>query len=140
MKDIKIVDVPEKMQKYYGAGKMVHPDVEMVEEVIREIPKGKVATIDLIAKRIANGVGVDVACPMRTGNAIKQIAESFLGQNTDNQLPFWRVIRTDIQVVRSKNYELAAAKLEEEGFELEFKKDDQIKVHFTKQSIHKFQD
>ena len=34
---MKKVAIPEKMQKVYGSGTMLHPDKEMVESLIKEI-------------------------------------------------------------------------------------------------------
>ncbi|MEL7006565.1 MAG: MGMT family protein, partial [Bacteroidota bacterium] len=104
MAEIKIIDIPEKMEKYYGSGKMLRPDVQRVEEVIRHIPKGKVATIELVADKMARDVGVDMSCPLRTGNAIKKIAERYLTHDVNIEMPFWRVIRKDHKIVKSKNY------------------------------------
>uniref|UniRef100_UPI003F5CE552 hypothetical protein n=1 Tax=Maribacter litoralis TaxID=2059726 RepID=UPI003F5CE552 len=73
----KIVDIPTKMEKFYGKGKMLHPSVEEIEELVKTIPKGFVATIDALAKRLATDFGTDVTCPMRTGNGIKKIAERY---------------------------------------------------------------
>lgn len=133
MNKYKIIDIPEKMEKYYGRGKMLHPSVEMVEDVIRLIPLGSVATIDTIAKKMANEAGVDVSCPLRTGNAIKEIANRFLELPLDQEIPFWRALKKDGKVIKSNNYELAATRLEEEGFQMILVKNDEIKVQLSKQ-------
>lgn len=124
----KIVDIPVKMEKFYGKGKMLHPSVEVIEELVKTIPKGFVVTIDLIAKRLAKDFGTDVTCPMRTGNAIKKIAERYSNDNIDFQIPFWRVIRSDRLVIKSKNFEYWASQIEDEGFKLLFTKNGSIKV------------
>lgn len=117
-----IVPVPEKMQKYYGCGQMLHPEKEMVEEAIAVIPKGKVITIDMLSKKLAKTFGADVTCPMRTGNHLKRLSK----MNTD--VPFWRVLRSDRMMIKFKNHEKWATVLEKEGFVLEFTKSNQIKV------------
>lgn len=125
----KIVDIPPKMEKFYGKGKMLHPSIEEIEELVRTIPKGSVATIDALAKRLAKDLGTDVTCPMRTGNALKKIAERYSNDNIDFQLPFWRVIRSDKLVIKSKNFEFWASLIEDEGFKLLFTKSGSIKVN-----------
>ena len=35
---MKKVAIPEKMQKFYGTGTMLHPDKEVVAALIKEIP------------------------------------------------------------------------------------------------------
>lgn len=42
----KIIDVPEKMERFYGKGEMLHPTNEIIEDAIRRIPFGKVTTAD----------------------------------------------------------------------------------------------
>jgi len=109
MTNSRIVTIPVKMEKFYGKGKMLHPSMEEVEELIKIIPKGFLATIDSLSKRLAKDSGTDVACPMRTGNAIKKISERYSNDNIDFKLPFWRVIRSNKQVVKTKNFEFWAS-------------------------------
>lgn len=134
----KIVDIPIKMEKFYGKGKMLHPSAESVEELIKMIPKGSIATIETLSKRLAKDFGTDVTCPMRTGNAIKKIAERYENDTVDSQIPFWRVIRSDKLVIKSKNFEFSASKIEDEGFKLIFTKSGSIKVDINSDSIFLF--
>lgn len=129
MKKPKIVPVPEKMQKYYGNVQMLHPEIEMIEELVEQIPKGKFITIDVLAKKLAKTYGADVTCPMRTGNHLKKLSK------IDSQTPFWRVIRTDGMMVKLDNYEHWATILETEGFVLEFTKSNQIKILTTDKQL-----
>ena len=124
----KIVPIPIKMEKFYGKGKMLHPSVEEVEMLIKTIPKGYVVTIDTIAKRLAKDFDTDVTCPMRTGNAVRKIAERFSSDTINYEIPFWRVIRSNNLVIKYKNFEFWASQLEDEGFKLLFTKSDAIKV------------
>lgn len=124
----KIVDIPTKMEKFYGKGKMLHPSIDEIEELVKTIPKGYVATIDALSKRLAKDYSTDVTCPMRTGNAIKKIAERYSNNNIDFQIPFWRVIRSDKLVIKSRNFEFWASQIEDEGFKLLFTKNGSIKV------------
>ena len=129
MKNSKIVAIPTKMEKFYGKGTMLHPSVEDIEELVKTIPEGFIATIETLGKRLASDFDTDVTCPMRTGNAIKKIAERYLDETTNApEVPFWRVIRTNNLVVKSKNYELGASKIEDEGFSLTYMKSGEIKV------------
>jgi len=124
----KIVDIPVKMEKFFGKGTMLHPSIHEVEELIRLIPKGYVATIDALTKRLSKDFKTDVSCPMRTGNAIKKIAESYSADTIDFKVPFWRVIRSNKLIIKSKNLELVASKIEDEGFKLIYTKSGAIKV------------
>lgn len=131
MKVPKIVDVPLKMQKFYGRGKMLHPTLEMVESAIQKIPVGMVTTIDDLGKKLAQDFGTDVTCPMRVGNAIKRIAKEHTGYESSTEFPFWRVIRKDKRVIKTPDFTYWASVLEREGLQLKVKNSDSIEVIFT---------
>lgn len=137
MQEVKIVQIPQKMEKFYGKGTMLHPDIVRVKELIDQIPPGKIATIDLLAKKMAMDVGANVSCPMRTGNAIKRLANDFQEALRD-QTPFWRVVRTDKALIKTGAYDFCAAKLEAEGFELIYVSNETIKVKFELSDLMSF--
>ncbi|MEO0527845.1 MAG: hypothetical protein AAFZ89_11500 [Bacteroidota bacterium] len=138
MKTPKIVPVPEKMQKYYGSGRMLHPELEMVKDVINNIPKGKVATLNELTRKLAEVHGADVTCPMRTGNHLKRISKNMDLDTTAVSIPFWRVIRTNGMMMKIDNYEFWAIVLEKEGFVLEYMADNIIKVIVPKDQLYSF--
>lgn len=134
----KIVTIPVKMEKFYGKGKMLHPNLEDVEELVRTIPKGQIATIETLCKKLSNNYGTDVTCPMRTGNAIKKISENYSVDNIDESVPFWRVVKTDKMTIKLKTPEFWATKIEDEGFDLSFTKSGAIKVNFDSNALFRF--
>ncbi|MCR9253477.1 MAG: MGMT family protein [bacterium] len=111
-----IVPIPEKMQKFYGTGTMLHPDKEMVAELVQEIPFGKVATIETICTKMAKQQNTDVACPMRTGNFVKAFTEMY--SDNETLVPYWRVIRNNHLLINSNYTERCADMLKQEDFEL----------------------
>lgn len=113
---MKKVAIPSKMEKFYGAGTMLHPDKESVEELLAIVPLGKVATIDSICQKLARDNQTNVTCPMRTGNFVKRIIESSYNEETD--LPFWRIIRKNYMLINSELINECADRLREEGFEV----------------------
>ena len=134
-----IVNIPVKMEKFYGKGKMLHPSIDDVEALLKMVPKGKITTIEALAKRLAQNFGTDVTCPMRTGNAIKKISDRYVDENFDEQIPFWRVIRSNQQLIKSKNYERSAAQIETEGFELTYLKSKEVKVSYSEDQLFLFE-
>ena len=134
-----IVNIPVKMEKFYGKGKMLHPSIDDVEALLKMVPKGKITTIEALAKRLAQNFGTDVTCPMRTGNAIKKISDRYVDENFDEQIPFWRVIRSNQQLIKSKNYERSAAQIETEGFELTYLKSKEVKVSYSENQLFLFE-
>lgn len=139
MKQAKIVDIPFKMEKFFGKGKMLHPTIEAVEALIETIPKGSVATINSITKRLSKDFQTDVTCPLRTGNAIKKIAAREMDDNFDQQIPYWRVITSNKLIIKSKKQEFAASQIQNEGFELTFTKAGSIQVDVDNDKIFTFQ-
>ncbi|MGD1958080.1 MAG: hypothetical protein ACFB2Y_04460 [Fulvivirga sp.] len=109
---MKKVAIPEKMQKFYGTGTMLHPDKEM----IKEIPAGQVTTIDALCRKLAYDHNTDVTCPMRTNNFIKAVTETY--SDGSRSIPFWRVIRKNHQLINSHSTELCAENLKKEGFQV----------------------
>jgi len=103
------------------------------------VPKGKITTIEALAKRLAQNFGTDVTCPMRTGNAIKKISDRYVDENFDEKFPFWRVIRSNQQLIKSKNYERSAAQIETEGFELTYLKSKEVKVSYSEDQLFLFE-
>ena len=134
-----IVNIPVKMEKFYGKGKMLHPSIDDVEALLKMVPKGKITTIEALAKRLAQNFGTDVTCPMRTGNAIKRISDRYVDESFDEQIPFWRVIRSNQQLIKSKNYERSAAQIETEGFELTYLKSKEVKVSYSEDQLFLFE-
>ncbi len=138
MKNPTIIDIPVKMEKFYGKGKMLHPTTQIIEEATRTIPMGMVATIETLCKRLAKDFETDVTCPMRTGNAIKKIVEKYVGDMGDKNLPFWRLVKNDGRIINSKAYEYCAARLEDEGFKLSYTKSGDIRIGLDPEKIYHF--
>ena len=134
----KIVEIPVKMEKFYGKGTMLHPSKEAIEALVKTIPRGKIATIETLCQKLAATYGTDVTCPMRTGNSIKKISENYAIDTVDESLPFWRVVKKDKTVIKLKGYELWAAKIEDEGFGLSYTKAGLIKVNFDEKALFMF--
>ena len=94
----KVVKVPSKMQKRFGTGTMLVPRPLDVDELIRKIPKGKLATTTQIGERLAKDCKADCACPMTTGIFIKiaaETAEEDLRNGKKKITPYWRVVKSD---------------------------------------------
>jgi len=94
----KIVDIPPKMVKRFGMGKMLIPRPLDVDALIRKVKKGKLVTQALIRERLAKDFGVDVTCPITTGIFVRIAAEAAEEDLRDGKklvTPYWRVIKKD---------------------------------------------
>ncbi len=116
----KIVDIPPKMERYYGVGKMLHPHREMIIELLEAIPPGQIMTMDQFCQQLADQAGTEAACPMRTSHQLKKMAEAVELAVEEQQIPFWRVVRKNRSLLNISNKVFAAAKLEDEGIKLRY--------------------
>lgn len=129
-----IVDVPQKMQKLYGAGTMLHPDIEMVENAIQKIPYGKVIAIESLCRSLSNEFNTNTTCPMRTTEAIKKIIKENAG--SASEIPFWRVIRNNKMLINSKHIHSCVSQLKKEGFKLTHTKKGEVMVVLTPDQLY----
>lgn len=133
---MKKVAIAEKMQKFYGIGMMLHPDKEMIEELLKQVPAGKVVTLDALCRKLADDYGTNVTCPMRTGNFVKTITKAYSDSNAS--IPFWRVIRSNYMLVNSPSTELCAEYLKEEGFQISQNSKGEFKVQNVEDRLFTF--
>lgn len=133
----KIVNIPASMEKYYGVGTMLHPNLDLVIPLVKMITKGYLTTIDLIGKQLAKEFSTDVTCPMRLGNTIKKMAIDNPEAHS-SEFPYWRVIRTDGFLVKTLNVTDCISLLNEEGFETVIKKSGHVKVNYKDNQVYKY--
>ncbi len=96
--EAKLVDTPPAWRAKYGEGKMLVPTPQLVDELIRKVPEGRLVTVDQIRGRLAADFEAGSACPLTTGIFIRIAAETaeedaLLGRT--DVTPYWRVIRND---------------------------------------------
>ncbi|MDB6052521.1 MAG: hypothetical protein JWN25_44 [Verrucomicrobiales bacterium] len=93
----KVAVISEKMSKRWGAGTMLIPAPRQVDALMKEIPKGKLITINEIRNRLAHQHGANVGCPITTGIfawiAAHAAAEgSAAGEKKTT--PYWRTLKS----------------------------------------------
>jgi hypothetical protein len=120
----KVVDVPPKMQKRFGTGKMIIPRPLDVDALIRKVEKGRLVTVPQIRERLAKDAHVDSACPLTTGIFIRIAAEAAIEDLRGGRkdiTPFWRVLKADGSLNEKfpGGTEAQAARLREEGHSLQ---------------------
>jgi hypothetical protein len=92
----KIVDVPERWARSIGHGKMVILTPKIIDRFIRTIPKGKLATINLLREKFAIEYKVDTTCPLTTGIFVwisAGAAEEDKAEGKKQITPYWRVLK-----------------------------------------------
>lgn len=120
----KIVDVPPKMQKAWGEGKMLIATPLLVDAEIRKIPKRKLATVTQIMGSLAKQFNTDSTCPMTTGIFLRIVAEAADEDRANGKrriAPYWRVLKSNGSL--NEKYPggiiAQAAKLKAEGHAIE---------------------
>lgn len=97
-KDRKLVDVPPRMQRQCGTGKLLIPRPLDVDAAIRRIPEGRIITTGQLRKELAHEFGADTTCPLCVGMFIRIAAEAAeeAGESTPGgKTPYWRVVGDD---------------------------------------------
>lgn len=76
---------------------MVIPSPPEVDQVMRLVPKGRLATINEIRACLAKKHGTDIACPMTTGIfawIAAHAAEEARAEGKKEITPYWRTLKT----------------------------------------------
>jgi len=114
----KVVDNPR------GRGRMLIPNPLDVDALVRQIHKGKLATVDQIRERLAKDSGADLTCPLTTGIFLRiaaEVAEEDASRGEREITPYWRVIKGDgsLNEKLPGGVEAQAARLRKEGHHIE---------------------
>lgn len=94
----KVVEIPPRMARRFGTGKMLIPKPLDVDALIRRVRKTQLVTQSEIRNRLARDFDADVTCPITTGIFIRiaaEAAEEDLRLGRKRITPYWRVIRED---------------------------------------------
>jgi hypothetical protein len=92
----KVCPIDSKQSKRWGEGTFVIPAPVEVNELMRQVPKGKLATMDQIREALARRHGATIACPLTTGIFawISAHAAAEAGvEGKKNTTPFWRTLK-----------------------------------------------
>ncbi len=93
----RIGKVTGKMSKRWGTGTMVIPAPLEVDALMKQVPKGRVVTINELRAALAKKHRADFACPITTGIfswiAAHAAAETE-AEGARRITPFWRTLKT----------------------------------------------
>ena len=92
----KVAEVTGKMTKRWGTGKMVIPAPAEVDALMKQVPKGRVVTINELRAALAAKHKADFACPLTTGIfswiAAHAAAEAE-AEGAKRVTPYWRTLK-----------------------------------------------
>ncbi len=78
--------------------RMLIPSPALIDQRIREIPRGKTLTTRALRRELSLAHDADGTCPVTTGIFLRVVAEAALEahpEGDDAMTPFWRVIEPD---------------------------------------------
>jgi hypothetical protein len=110
----------EKWGAKPGDAIVLAPPLE-VDEIMKNVPKGKLITIYEICNQLAKKHGVNFCCPLTTGifiNIVAHAAEELKEKRVGKITPYWRTVKID-GVLNHKfpgGVETQRSLLEKEGF------------------------
>ncbi|MBN2088754.1 MGMT family protein [candidate division KSB1 bacterium] len=93
----KIEVIDERMSQRWGTGTFVIPAPIEVDEIMRQIPEGKVITIAEIRAALAQNHQVNIGCPLTTGIfawIAAHAAEEAAFAGKSNYTPYWRTLKS----------------------------------------------
>jgi hypothetical protein len=93
----KLVKIPPTMSRF-GKGTMLIPTPKLVDQIVRAIGKGKLATVHEIRRKLARDFSADVTCPLTTGIFLRIAAEAAEEDREHGRkriTPYWRVVKED---------------------------------------------
>ena len=94
----RIVQIPKKMEKRFGRGKMLIPKPLDVDAIIRKVKKGKLITQEKIREILTKRFKVKATCPITTGiftRIVAEAAEEDKKAGKKKITPWWRVLKSD---------------------------------------------
>lgn len=97
----KVSQITGKLRQRWGAGTMVIPAPRDVDALMRQVPKGRLATINDLRTALAMKHKTDIACPITTGIFSWIAAHAAAEAETDGGkriTPYWRTLKTGGEV------------------------------------------
>jgi alkylated DNA nucleotide flippase Atl1 len=97
-KDLPRVErITDHMSKRWGTGTVVIPAPKEVDEIMKNVPKGKLITIKELRAKLAEIHGATIGCPITTGIfawIAAKASEEAAAKGTKNLNPYWRTLKT----------------------------------------------
>ena len=92
----KVGQVSGNMSKRWGKGTMVIPAPVEVDKLMKQVPKGRLATVNSLRIALAKKHKADFACPLTTGIfawIAANAAEEAAIQGAKRITPYWRTLK-----------------------------------------------
>ena len=93
----KVCEVTGKMTRRWGEGRFVIPAPREVDALMKQVPRGRLVTINELRAALAKKHGTDFACPITTGIFSWIAAHAAAEDEAEGKkkiTPFWRTLKT----------------------------------------------
>ena len=93
-----IKPIPERMQPRHGQGTIVVPCAQEVEQAMRNVPEGRLATVLGISEQLAREHGTTIGCTVTTAifaSIAAQAAAEDQAAGHASPTPYWRTLKVD---------------------------------------------
>ena len=91
----KIIEIQDEksIERYGGSQMLIAPPIEY-NDLMAQVPEGKVITISEIREFLSQKFGAEFTCPMTAGIFISLAAQASC-ERKDKRIPFWRTLKKD---------------------------------------------
>ena len=93
MPKVVVLTDPEAISRYRGEKMLIAPPLAY-DQLMRQIPVGKVTTSPHLRAKLAHGEGADFTCPLTAGIFINLVARASQERGGD-ETPYWRTLKKD---------------------------------------------
>lgn len=97
-KDLPRVErIPDRMSRRWGSGTIVIPAPTEVDAIMKQVPRGKLITINEIRALVAAKHGATIGCPITTGIfawIAAHAAEEAAAEGKVKITPYWRTLKS----------------------------------------------
>lgn len=120
----RVVEITGKMSQRWGTGTVVIPTPREVDEIMRQVPRGKLITINQIRAMLAKKHGATIGCPITTGifaHIVAHAAEEAKAEGAKDITPYWRTLKVggELNEKYPGGVEAQVTRLREEGHTIE---------------------
>ncbi len=119
-----VQEISGGMSKRWGTGTVVIPAPKEVDEIMKQVPKGKVITINEIRAVLARRHKASIGCPITTGIfawVAAHAAEEARAEGKQDTTPYWRTLKSggELNPKYPGGLETQSVRLREEGHIIE---------------------
>jgi hypothetical protein len=96
----KVCEVTGKLSKRWGEGCFVIPAPREVDALMKQVPRGRLVTINELRAALAKKHKTDFACPLTTGISwiAAHAAAEAEAEGAKRITPFWRTLKTSGEI------------------------------------------